>query len=77
MHMKRWPNSASQKLCEIVYARIQGHRDYLKMCDRWEIMTEEPKYHPFFFRRVDCVVNGTKQTRMIRTPYAHFRAKQE
>ncbi|KAK8792536.1 hypothetical protein WA588_005031 [Blastocystis sp. NMH] len=75
MHGKRWPNSSSLKLCEIVYARIQGHRDYVKMCDKWTIMNDSPKYHPVFFRKVECIANGCKRTRMIRSSYAELTSK--
>lgn len=75
MHMKRWPNSSSLKLCEIVYARIQGHRDYVKMCDRWEIMNDSPKYHPIFFKRVDVEENGVKKVRMVRSSFEELRKR--
>lgn len=83
--MKRWPNSSSLKLCEIVYARIQvgeeratqrqGHRDYVKMCDRWEIMNDSPKYHPIFFKRVDVEENGVKKVRMVRSSFEELRKR--
>lgn len=75
MHGKRWPNSSSLKLCEIVYARIQGHRDYVKMCDKWAIMNDSPKYHPVFFRKVECIANGCRRTRLIRSSYAELTSK--
>lgn len=75
MHHKKWPNSSSLKLCELVYARIQGHRDYIRMCDKWQVMSDHPKYHPVFFKRVEVLNNGVRQTRMIRTTFAELQRK--
>ena len=53
----------------------QGHRDYVKMCDRWEIMNDSPKYHPIFFKRVDVEENGVKKVRMVRSSFEELRKR--
>ena len=75
MHNKKWPNSSSKKLCELVYARIQGHRDYIRMCDKWSVMNDHPKYHPIFFKRMEVMKNGLKEIRMIRASFYELQRK--
>ena len=53
----------------------QGHRDYVKMCDRWEIMNDSPKYHPIFFKRVEVEENGVKKVRMVRSSFEELRKR--
>lgn len=66
MHMKRWPNTSSNKTCEVVFARIQGDRDMRRICKDWSVMQLPEQYHPIFYKKEVVTVNGVKHVTLKR-----------
>ena len=70
MNMKRWPNTSSNKVCEVTFARIQvlfaiivdwqGDRDMRRICKDWSVMQLPEQYHPIFYQKEVVVTNGVE-----------------
>ncbi|KAK8792348.1 hypothetical protein WA588_004846 [Blastocystis sp. NMH] len=65
-HNKHWPNTVSNKTCQICYARIQGKKQMMKDCDDWAVMHLADEYRPLFYERVEQVVDGEHKVVMKR-----------
>lgn len=68
MHLHCWPNTNSKKVCEVVFARIQGHHDLRRMSKNWSIMKLPEEYHPLFFKREVVRINGAPRYVLKRLP---------
>lgn len=76
LNLKRWPNTPSSKICEIVYARMQvgmhstcksqGRDDMQHLCQDWAIMQLPDKYKPVFFEKKVVRRNGISTVIMKR-----------
>ncbi|KAK8800750.1 hypothetical protein WA158_000075 [Blastocystis sp. Blastoise] len=63
---KRWPNTPSQKTCEICFARIQGQAHMIQHSKDWAVMHLPEQYRPLFYVPLKEVRNGKEVTIMKR-----------
>ena len=76
LNLKRWPNTPSSKICEVVFARMQvgmkgtsqkqGRDDMQHLCQDWAIMHLPDKYKPVFFEKKVVRRNGISTVVMKR-----------
>ena len=76
LNLKRWPNTPSSKICEVVFARMQvgmkgtsqkqGRDDMQHLCQDWAIMQLPDKYKPVFFEKKVVRRNGISTVVMKR-----------
>ena len=75
-HNKHWPNTPSQKTCQICYARIQGTDQMLEHSKDWAVMHLSEQFRPLFYKPVRQIVGG-KETIVMQpvTPDVEMRMK--